>query len=486
VTTDLLDTPLAGPAAIRGGALRVAGYGAGVLLSVVSAALLFRHLGVVDSGRYILVLSLITIVQGLTDAGITGIGTRELSVLTGGERDRLVRNLLGLRLVLTVVGIVGAILFTIAAGYPSVLVAGTALAGFGLVVQNLQSTLALSLMSGLRLGWVTALELVRQFLVSALIVALVVAGASLLPFLAIPIPAAFVVLTLTAVIVRADVPLLPSFERQEWVRLARETVSFAAATAVNVLYFRIAIVLVSLLSTARQTGYFGTSFRIIEVLVMVPTVMVSAVFPIFARAARDDHQRLGYALQRTFEAAAIMGSLVALALSLGAPFAIDVVAGPGFGPAKDVLRIQALSFVASFPAMVFGFTLLSLRRHRELLVVNLVALAFTAALVTVLTLADGARGAAIATTIGEFVLAIALAVALVRAAPHLRPSLAIVPKIAIAGAAGASLALLGLSPLPLAIAASAVFIGVLLVIRGVPEELLIELRGLRRRSGGAA
>ena len=44
-TPDLLDTPDAGPAAIRGGAVRIVGYLAGVAVSVFASALLLRHLG---------------------------------------------------------------------------------------------------------------------------------------------------------------------------------------------------------------------------------------------------------------------------------------------------------------------------------------------------------------------------------------------------------------------------------------------------------
>jgi hypothetical protein len=51
----------AGRAAVRGGVRRVLGYGIGVLLTVGSAAVLFRHLGVVDARHYVLVLSLITL-----------------------------------------------------------------------------------------------------------------------------------------------------------------------------------------------------------------------------------------------------------------------------------------------------------------------------------------------------------------------------------------------------------------------------------------
>ena len=67
-------------AAARGALARAAGYAAGQALSVGAAALLFRHLGVVDAGRYVTVLSLVAVVQGLADAGLNTLGTRELAV----------------------------------------------------------------------------------------------------------------------------------------------------------------------------------------------------------------------------------------------------------------------------------------------------------------------------------------------------------------------------------------------------------------------
>ena len=50
---------------MRGGAFRVAGYIVGVLVSVISVALLFRYLGVVDIGRYVTAMSLVAIVGAL-------------------------------------------------------------------------------------------------------------------------------------------------------------------------------------------------------------------------------------------------------------------------------------------------------------------------------------------------------------------------------------------------------------------------------------
>src|SRR6476660_9396391 len=102
---DLLDSPEAGAAAIRGGALRLAGYGGGVLFALASIPLLVRHLGVVDFGRYTLCVSIIAMVQGLTEGGLQAIGVREYSVLSAADRDLMMRRLLALRVLATLTGI---------------------------------------------------------------------------------------------------------------------------------------------------------------------------------------------------------------------------------------------------------------------------------------------------------------------------------------------------------------------------------------------
>lgn len=84
----------------------------------------------------------------------------------------------------------------------------------------------------------------------AMILALVAAGASLVAFLAIPIAGGAVALAATAVLVRGHVPMRPSFRVSEWRELLRQALPFVVATAVNALYFRIAMIMLSVLATA--------------------------------------------------------------------------------------------------------------------------------------------------------------------------------------------------------------------------------------------
>jgi O-antigen/teichoic acid export membrane protein len=470
--SELLDTADAGPTAVRGAVLRVVGYAAGVLLSVASAALLFRHLGVEDGGRYVTVLALVSIVAGVTEIGMTTIGVRELAIRQAHEREPLMRNLLGLRLVLTVVGVLGAVIFAAAAGYDDTMVIGTVLAGVGVLALALQSTLGIALLASLRFGWVTALDLVRQALTVAAIVALVLAGAGLLPFLALTIPVGIVVLLLTAWVVRSDVPLLPAFRPAEWRALLREVLPFAAATIIAAVYFRAAMIMLSVVSTPTETGYFAAPFRITEVLLVVPNLVVGAAFPIFARAARDDHERLAYGVSRVFQACVVLGGALFVALLLGAPFAIDVVAGSEFEPSGDVLQIQAVALMFAFPNSVLFYVLLTLRQYRILLVLSSGVLVVNVVLAGTLGAAYGAEGAALATAIAEFGLTVAGFVAVRAVAPHVAPGLGVVPKVAAAIGLSSLLLLAGLPPVVAAVVGSAVYAAVVLALRAVPAELL--------------
>jgi len=480
---DLLSTTEAGPAAIRGGALRVVSFAAGSLFAIAAGAILFRHLGVVDTGRYTTALSLGALVTGFTDLGLTAVGIRELATHEGEQRARLARNLLGIRLALTIVGVALVTAFAFIA-YGALLGVGVLITGAGVLVANVQATLAVPLMAGLRLGWVSALDFGRALVATAVIVGFVLLGANLLPFLTAPAIAAVCVLVPTALLVRSDIPLRPAFELQRWRALLGPVLTYSIAVAAATLYFRIAVVLVSLLASGVQLGYFSLSFRIVEALFVIPGLLVGAAFPIFARAARDDPARLGYALARVFEVSLIVGAWTALALAIGAPLAVELIGGERFAPAAPILAIQGLAVGATFVNVVWGYGMLSQHLHRTILLFNLVSLPVVTVTVAVLVKLDGARGAAIGTAAVEVGIAIVGGILLVHDRPHLRPRLAVVPKVALASLLGASPMLIDGMPVLARLALSSAIYGVvLLAVRAYPEELkaLMPARLRRRR-----
>ena len=81
-------------------------------------------------------------------------------------------------------------------------------------------------------------------------------------------------------------------ERKEWLLLLRE-VPAGAAGMLSALFYRVAVIMMSLVGTSEQTGYFGLSAGVADVFVPVATLIAGSAFPILARAADTDRQRLG-------------------------------------------------------------------------------------------------------------------------------------------------------------------------------------------------
>jgi O-antigen/teichoic acid export membrane protein len=485
---DVLDASTAGNLAARGGAIRIVSFLAGTLSGAGAAALLYRHLGTTAVGQYGLILALIGIVGGFSDLGLTVVGTRAAATLDPEGRTTMLRDLLGLRVAMTVIGIVAIAAICIPL-YGSLIVWGVLLGGVGLVLQVWLDNYIVSLIVTLRLGWVAIIDFGRNFSSAVLIVALVAISAHLLSFVAVTIPIGVVALCGGVRLLRDERSLLPTFNAARWRGLLASSFVYSLAAAAATLYFYAAIVLTSLLSSAHQLGYYQLTFRVTSLLTIVPWLLSSSALPIFSRAARDDSQRLGYALNRVLEVSLLLGVWVALTLAIGARLAVELIGGTtghhNFLPAVPVLVIQAVALAGTFVSCVGQHGLLSLGLHRRILVINLSGLFVAIVLMCLLIPAYGARGAAIATMIGELSAGFTSWLALCTARPELRPSLRMVPGIAAAAAAGCAPLLIGSLPVIVRIVlSSALYFAVVLLTRSYPHEIAamlpVRLRPLLR------
>jgi O-antigen/teichoic acid export membrane protein len=381
------------------------------------------------------------------------------------------RDVLGLRILITSVSIVIATGFAVAAGYDSARIVGTAVAGIGLGLVSVQSTVAVPLFTMLRLGQTTALELLRQAIWVALLVVLALLGAGILPLLAATIPAGVIMLAATAALTRRHMPIRPALRPTVWVTLLRDTLTFSLATGVGAMYVFTTQILTSLTATGVQNGLFAASFRVFIVAASIASLVVSAAFPVLARAARDDRERLRYAVQGMFEVVLILGVAAALGAVTGAAPIIELIAGPHFAQAAAPLRIEGAALLASFILPALGMALISLHRHRALAIANLVALSITATLTVILAKSHGATGAAVATVCGEWILCFCYLLALTRGAESLRLDASVALRVAVAAIPAFAVMLLKLPAVAQLAAGLVVYGGLVVLLKAIPSEL---------------
>ncbi len=260
--------------------------------------------------------------------------------------------------------------------------------------------------------------------------------------------------------------------------LLRETLPFAVAAALGVVFYRFAIVLLHLhRGEDRVSARLQGDQTLTAVAVTLAARSLSGRVPCGSRGL----DRLAYAVQRMFDVAVIAGSWFALSTAMGADDAIALIAGDEFEPSVRVLQIQAIALLATFLVGTWGFALLAVRRHAPLVISNGIALAIGAALTIVLGRSDGAVGAAIGMTIAEFVLLALYVVALFRYRPDLRVSLKVLPPAALALALAAAVSFLGgLPPFADVAIATVVYFATLFLLRAMPQELVAAIPRRRR------
>ena len=156
--------------------------------------------------------------------------------------------------------------------------------------------------------------MLRNLLTLVGVALLVAAGSALLPFFGVQVVVGLVLIPVTYVLTRVGVRATSGIRREVIVRLLRETFPLAVAFAMSVIYFRVLVVLVSLLSTEEQTGIFGTSFRIFELLLGLPALILSVALPLLSVAGDEDDDRLRNGLQSMTEASLLIAALLVVGI----------------------------------------------------------------------------------------------------------------------------------------------------------------------------
>ncbi len=469
---DILTSAEAGGRVIRGSFIRAGSLTAGIVVGLGTATLLLRHLGVAESGRYVTVMSLLVIASSITDSGLNITGSRALSLREPKDRSALVANFVGQRLLITPVVLLVVFLFVVLAGYPQSMVAGTLLAGMGVFIVSVVDAVLLPLTVELRNAGLAFIDFLKQALTFAGVALLVALGAHLTPFFAVQIVVGIAVVLVASLLVNTRALMHPRFDRVEQRSMLTKALPVATAFVLGQVYFRLVIVIMSLIANTEQTGYYAGSLRAMEALVTIPILIAGVALPVLARAAHDDRARLRYAIEGLSEGAVVGGMFVILVTARAAEPMMALIGGSSFRPAGDVLRIQVVTLMFIALYQIWTVALVALGRQRDLILTNVTALLSVAIFAVVLVPPFGARGGAMASVLGDILLASLIFWRLHVAAGEVRMRLDFLGRVTIASAlAGSVLIIPGLPDFVAAALAGVLFLGVGQAIGMLPDEL---------------
>jgi O-antigen/teichoic acid export membrane protein len=251
----------------------------------------------------------------------------------------------------------------------------------------------------------------------------------------------------------------------------------------NQLFFKIDVLLLKPLAGDLALGWYSTAYKLIDGLQVIPASFVIALFPLLARHAQADRERLARLGETGLKVLLALAFPIAVGTTLLADQIILVLAGPGYLPESAwALQILIWYLPVSFVNGLLQYVLIALNRQRTLSVAFGIGVIVNVAANLALIPTYGYLAAAVVTVLSEVVLLVPFLWVTWREIGSLalfgvawRPALA---AIIMAGPVW----LLAPWSAPLAIVGGALTYALgLLALRAITPEERAELRSLLRR-----
>jgi O-antigen/teichoic acid export membrane protein len=454
-------------------------------MGIVGVGISTRYLGVDAYGALVAGLAFSSVVGIITDIGLWQIGVREIAKRPD-EADRILGSLLTVGLALSG----GAVLIGAPAAF---LVYG---GGDDELIRRAILLLLITAPLAAPYGAINAFFMARQQAYVGMAVS--VSGSAILLGTLVAATAfdwgftgvvlAYVVgnaaqgLLMVAIAV-GRVRLRPSTDLRLATSLLRWAVPLGGAMVVHSLYWRIDLILLSVLSSKAEVALYGLSYRFVDALAMVPSFVTVTLLPEFARLT-ENRQRFDEIMQKAFTVMQV-GAVAMLVLFVGfAEEVTRILGGEGFADAAPVLRILVAGVALTYLGAILAQALVAVNRQKSLFWMTLVLLPGNVALNLVLIPLWGASGAALAFAVTELVHLVILLVLYRGVGAIPRPRRA--PQVLAAAALMGGVALLKLVPFVqdagavavLSVGAAAslgLYVAALYAFRAMPREVHVNL-----------
>jgi O-antigen/teichoic acid export membrane protein len=374
-----------------------------------------RELTVEEFGRFQFVLALLSIIGFIADLKLSRIVLRDLLEADGEEAGHVVGSYLGLRLVIGVASYVVAMAWVLIGEYPDDVVLGTAVAGLNLVILSGAFAIILLFEARLWLRDVAIANVLGQLLQFVLTIAVAVAGvASILWFSWVTVANAAVLTLWLAFVTGRTLKIRVHVEPARWWVWLKEAAPLALGAALDTVYFRIDIVMLSLLDGYRAVATYSVGYKFSDLLGAVPIAVVTPALTMMVAAWPGDPR----GFRRTFRHALVILTVGAVGAAVGfvvyAEPLVSFLYTDRYAGATDAARLLVVGQGLHFFTLLAFSALVAVGRNRLYPIAMLAGVVLNIVLNIILIPDYSYLGSGWATVVTELIVLVVLAIGVAR------------------------------------------------------------------------
>ncbi len=367
-----------------------------------------RYLGSEDYGRLYLAISLMMISHLIIDFGGGYFIPKEIA-RSRQAAPSVVMNSLGIRFLLWAVTFCSLILFSHFAEYPPVVHKLIIILGFATLWECVGKALKSCFQGFEKLEYSAIGAISERLAVTVVGVTALLWGADVIIIAVIMAGSTLLNALISAGLLKRLVPSFPRLDLRVGWSILKSGLPYFLWSVFAVVYYRIDAVMMSLMTPPHVVGWYGAAYRFFDVLMFIPTIFTTAVFPVMARLWKEETNTMGRTTGKCLELIITAGVLVSCCTFLYARQIISLFFGlDEYGQAVPLLQLFSVGLPLVYIDMILGTVILASDKQREWSLVALAAIPANIGLNFVLIpltqryFGNGGVGAAIATLLTEF------------------------------------------------------------------------------------
>jgi O-antigen/teichoic acid export membrane protein len=221
-------------------------------------------------------------------------------------------------------------------------------------------------------------------------------------------------LLISYLLVRRYIKVSVSVTVDSFRELLHSVLPLAILAVLTVLHFKVDSLLLVFLRNPVEVGIYANSYKIMEILLMLPSMFVGSLFPAFSGALQEKGDRLSQLFHTSVATLLWVVLPLVTFVALFAPYIIAILTRDNVGEASGALQVLSLALVAWFMSSLLSHVMILAKQQRVLVQLKLVMLIVNIALNLVVIPQYGFMGAAWVTVATETVSLLLLALLLKR------------------------------------------------------------------------
>jgi O-antigen/teichoic acid export membrane protein len=366
-----------------------------------------RHLTTSSWGHYSTALALVAVLAIFSGPGLAPLALREIAATPERQREILgvTFQALGWSFCVAVVALFA---ITAALGYPHQVVVLVSVLALSLLLDPALATLGAAFNARFRLAYVALLQVVQSLVYGVLAILVISTSLGVTGLAAATVIASLSATILALALLRTKLRVWPRLgqpPREVWSFLSA-AVPIAGISLVTVIYARVDILLLSILSSASTVAYYTVPYSLVRMSWILPSVISAAFFPLLRRTLDSDRTEAGALFFLVVRVFFFLSLPISLLLALGAPALLPFLFGDPYAHSVVVLQIMAWTSVLGFQNYVLWYGLLASHKERAVLVLQLAGLVLNVGINAFAIPLYGQNGAAAALVISDLLVVV--------------------------------------------------------------------------------